>query len=377
MAADPATLIPFEDSQPIIVGRDHEGSVSQDGSRTVIQTLLSDGSFLVTVVETGTNEVLSSVGVDAEPQLLTVAEDGTAYWLDDTTGDLVSLEVGADAVSVTTDNLPATFAPNGDHIELLDGNRIGLVGSHPVDDGRLLSVFVIEPDGATASYDLPNVETQIDDDTGVIVQPGYAWDHDNNRVLVVEATRDVVRELDLDSGEVTEHPWDGLGPATTRDVVLSGDGTRLFIASANQRPDGEDLVRTPQNLIVLDPVDWASGEIVDITVDHLYLSPDGATLLAQGAEVTSSPSETAFSPSPVYLVDMTTAETVVAFEVSDTIESSVQYSTDGAYAYLTTDEAGAETYAILDVTRQELVGTAGFNRFSLIGPAGLVAFHQQ
>lgn len=377
--ADPATLIPFEDAEPIIVGMDHRGTVSQDLSRTVVQTSLSDGSFLVSVLETNSWEVLSSVDVDVEPQLLTVDDAGAAYWLGGPAGgDLLVLEPGADAPRLVTSDLLGGFDPYGDQIETLADGGLGLVGSHTTGDGDVVSVVILSPDGEMTVHDLPALETRTDiNGDEYPVRPDYAWDTTNNRVLVVEATRDVVNELDLESGDIDQHPWDGIGPATQRDVVLSPDGARLFVASAGEETKDDGLARSPQDLVVLDTVDWASGEIVDIAVDHLYPSPDNQTLLAQGAEVTTTATGTEARPSPVYLLDMTTAEVSVGFQVSDSVESPAQYSADGAFAYLATDEDGAETYAILDVTIQELVGTAGFNRFSLIGPAALVAFHQQ
>jgi len=381
VAADPATLIPYEDSEPIIIGRDHTGTVSEDGSKTVVQTLLSNGSYLVTVLETETWEFLASDEQQDEPQLLTVGDKGAAYWL---TGGadpgIHLLGVGADSLYTLPDQLPKDFTAVGDSIELLDDNSLGLFGHYhdPDVSGRLFAALIVSPDGTTVRHDLPAIDTEVEiDGEPFPVLPDYAWDVESGRLLVVEATRDVVHVLDLESGVVTQHPWDGIGPATHRDVVLSPNGSLLFVASANHEVKDNNLVRTPQDLVVLDAVDWASGEVVDIAVDQLYPSSDNLTLLAQGAEVTSTVTETSARPSPVYLLDMTTAEVSLGFQVSDTVESAVQYSADGAFAYLANDQDGAERYAILDVGGEELVGTAGFNRFSLIGPAGLVAFHQQ
>lgn len=379
MAADPATLIPYEDSEPIIVGRDHTGTVSHDGSKTVVQTLLSDGSYLITVLETGTWEVLATDQVDTQPRLLTVGDDGAAFWLGGSTGsDLVALEPERDGIRMVTANLLGGFSPLSERITIVETRTLGLVGSHPVDDGELVSAVILSLDGAMTIHDFPKIETEVEvNGEAIPAHSDYVWDTRNERVLVVEATRDIVSELDLETGEISEHPWDGLGPATQRDVALSPDGKLLFIASANLDQEQDGLVRSPQNLVVLDPVGWSSGEIVDIAVDSLYPSPDGVTMLAQGAEVTTTPTDTTRRPSPVYLLDVATAEVALGFQVSDALESPAQYSADGSHVYLATDENGAETYAILDVAQQELVGSAGFNRFSLIGRAGLVSFHQQ
>ena len=111
------------------------------------------------------------------------------------------------------------------------------------------------PDGVTTNHDLPEVETGG-------AAPAAVWDMANDRVLVVAATEDVVWEVSFD-GSITEHPWDGEGAAVTRQAALSPDGTRLYIASAATKEEDGVTKSTAQDLIVLDPVNWASGQIID------------------------------------------------------------------------------------------------------------------
>ena len=95
-------------------------------------------------------------------------------------------------------------------------------------------------------------------------------------------------------------------------------------------------------------------------------------LLAQGAEVTGS----AIRPSPIYVIDMATAQVGPGFQTNDLTRTDVQFSVDGKLAYLSSVDDSGDRIDILDLDIQDLTGAMAFGRLSLIGRAGLVAFHQ-
>ncbi len=254
---------------------------------------------------------------------------------------------------------------------------------------------------------LPNVDMGIigkgepvgDVETLEIANPVAVWHLENERVLVVEATRDVVTEVNLIDGEITEHPWripetgldrlfawmmpraqaKGLTSGITRDAVLSLDGRHLYVATSvaevEIEEDGEwTRLRTPQDLSVLDTETW-NVSVIDMAVDALFLSSDGIHLLAQGSEVTESSNDFDVSPSPVYVVDTTSQELLIGFQTSDTSSADVAFSSDGAFVYITTWTETEMKIDVLDMGILQLTGAISFRGLSLIGPAGLMAFH--
>ena len=363
--ADPATLIPLENAEPIVVGQSHAGVVSADGSKVAIQSDLSDGRILISTFEVAPFALLSSIEVESEPQMLTITNDGDAYWFSQSAGaELLLLTPDTDDAYFLAERLPDGFTPIADEMALLGGNTLGMFGSYPAEDGtQVATVAIVTPGGVTTTHDLLGVETQK-------ATPAAVWDIANDRVLVVAATEDIVFELSL-SGAIAEHPWDGQGPSVGREAVLSPDGNRLYIASASAESENGAAPGSSQNLIVLDPVTWARGEVVDVVVDRLWPSPDGVTLLARGAEA-AEPT----GPPLVYLIEMTTAQVQVGLQTNGAAIDAVQFSADSSLAYLISQDVAGERVDILELDAQGLTGAMTFGKLSLIGRAGLVAFHQ-
>lgn len=345
--SDPATLIPVEGAEPIIVGSAHEGVVSDDGSQTAVVTTLRSG-YLVSVLDMGSYRIVSTTEVADRPTLLTVDDDGAVYWYAVDEGpQLKLLSPGDDTPYSLAESLPDDFAPLVNQITLLGDDTLGLFGTYTTEDGTsIAAVVIVTAEGVTTTHDLPEVETETE--SGEQVTPAVVWDRDGDRILVVAATEDVVFELSL-NGTLTDHPWDGLGPAVSREAILSPDRTKLFIAS------------TAQQLIVLDSLTWAGGEIIDAPVDALYPSPEGTTLFAVGAAT--------------YEIDMGTGQVRRAYQTGVTADS-IQFSVDGDFAYLVASTEVGDRVDIVEVAQGELVGTMRFEHLSLIGRAALVAFHQ-
>ncbi len=399
---DPATLVPVPGSKSITQGKWFQGTVSPSGKRLALLKLMNNAQEWVEVVDLETNEVVAETRVPQGASGLQISNDGTAFWV--TGGNrmtLFRLAAGANDREKVFDKFPEDFFT--DAFQLLGDERFGFFGitsTDGVNRGEASIVIVDAEDDSMTQIPLPKVdmgiigETEPGDDveTLEIANPVAVWDSEKDRVLIVEATRDVVTEVSLSDGEIVEHPWrtpeaglgrlfawliptaqaKGLTGGVTRDAVLSADGGRLFVATSVREIEDDKQVSSPLDLVVLDTETW-DATAIDAQVDTLYPSPDGVFLLAQGVEVTEGESD--LRASPVYVIDMVTAELLIGFQTSDIGAADVSFSRDGAEAYITTWSESDMKIDILDMGLLQLTGAVEFPEISLIGEAGLMAFH--
>lgn len=410
IAVDPATLIPLEGSDAVLVGDGFEGVASPNGAiAAVVTQTTSPDKTTVSIVEVATGSVMTTVEAVSESVTgLTVDDDGTALWLG-SFQDLVlyRLESGGSRAEALYDDFPTGFASQS--FQVFPDGRIGLVGTSPTEgEWDLTSVVMVSPSASDhVQIKLPSVmsgflDESPDDDSIAILEysrNAAVWDVMNDRLLLVEAARDVVTEVDLSNGEVSEHPFSlpesllsrlwmmvtpkaqAKGPTagTERAAVLTPDGLNLIVASSIEEaevidPSTWETTRIPQVLMVLSVATWdATG--LDIVADSFYPSPDGRHLLAQGTETSSLGEEFSISPSPVYVIDMLEPNAAIAFQTSETSDAAVQFSVTGAFAYLQTFDETETKIDVLDMELRQLTGAVAFREISLIGPAGMMAFH--
>ncbi len=400
MPIDPATLVPVPGAKSITQGDHFQGTVSPNGTWLALLKWLRSDQEWVEIVDLTNNEVVAETRVPQGASSLQITNDGTAFWIaGDNRMTLFRLAAGANNREKVFDRFPEDFF--ADTFQLLGSDRFGFFGIISTDgrnQGEATIVILDTGDDSLTQVALPEVDMGIigeaepvdDVDTLEIANPAAVWDNANDRVLIVEATRDVVTEVNLSDGRIIEHPWrapeagldrflawliptaqaKGLTTGVTRDAALSPDGESLYVATSVREIEEDEEVSRPLNLIVLDTETW-SATAINADVDTLYPSPDGVFLLAQGVEVT----EGSLSASPVYVIDMATTELLIAFPTSDVIATGVSFSRDGDFAYITTWTETEMKIDILDLEILQLTGAISFRELSLIGEAGLIAFH--
>lgn len=381
MPADPATLVPLENADPVVVGQSHDGVVSASGRWAAIRTeQAGEGNTLVSIVDV--ISLLVVADQEAAGDGIQVGDDGKAVWFED--GQLVQFEITSEEISIDAPPAPPYFTNT---LSILPDSRLVYL-SGPAGERGPISVVVIRDEEVTV-HEVASVTSGpvgLDDPSvhhREFLVPDVAWDAANNRAIVISADDDRLVVVDLASGDTVEHEFvAGESPGeenATRDSYLTRDGSTLFIATGLLDVSTEDesweAVESAQQLVAVDLSDWSS-RLVSATADAVYPSPEGSVIATTGAEVTlDDEGGEERSQSPVYLIDTATGEPLVGFEGRSGAIVDVQFSNDGAEMYVISEEPGATNVDIVDVASEQLAGSVGFEGISLIGEAGLVAFH--
>ena len=396
---DPATLIPLSGAQPISAASSFDGLVSANGRWAVLQTWRSStDQQSIEIVDLESNQLVSRLPTDAGISDLSIDDNGNVYllsWMERPRLEL--LRPGVETTEVLIDEFPAGMAPT--EMGVFGPQRFGFFGTTS-DGSAHLFISDLET-GEVTEVPLPNVEVGVIEEVELIddfpafetANPAVVWDTERSRVLIVEATRDIVMAIDADTGQVSEHAWEsptslldrlwaafqpsaqakGLTTGTTRSAVLSQDGTKLYIATSSSELREGGTFRAPQDLVVLDTESWDTTSI-DIVADTLWISPNSGLILAQGSEVTDNPAESGVSASPIYMIDTTDAS-VTTIQTTSSSAAEISFSADGNLVYIATQTPTEMKIEILDLTLMQLTGAIEFRELSLIGPAGLMAFH--
>jgi DNA-binding beta-propeller fold protein YncE len=237
-----------------------------------------------------------------------------------------------------------------------------------VEDEAVTIVSVDLPTGKVTELQLPHVtigvleEVDIGEEWFPLVgaNPAVVWD--GTRALVVHADRDVVTEVDLETGAVTDHPF---GPETsesagllawlvppaqaggmpsaesTRSAVLSPDGGRLYVATrlgqAIVESEDDWYLRTDSvGLKVVDTKTWTLVNRLDAPIGEVDISPDGTRLLASGFTRLDRLSSTDFESHGVFVIDTSSLEVLAHHEGLEEWFSPISFSADGRFGYVST-----------------------------------------
>lgn len=378
---DPATLVPYEDAEPIVVGHSHRGVVSSNGDWAAIVTERAGEDIEVSIVDLDDLEVdFSTTGGPVSG--LVVDDAGTAAWFDEGRLRGFSADIEFDAHS-----LPGPVDPAlAESLSILDDGRVVYLKTGEGGDGvTIVSVDATGPseitvDGVATG---PTAGTDPDLPSRDFIAPAVGWDDQNNRALIVSATSNDVIEVDLSTGESRTHPFQGPNDpgdqGVGRDVFTSATGDVLLIATRTLTVDGGPgnwtAVDTAEDLVSVDTVDWSS-QLNTQSAWALQPSLDDRYVAAMGATITwGSDGEESVLQSPVYLVDGNTGEPLVGFEGRSGGIADTQFSGDAAEMYVISESEDGTNIDIVDVASQGLAGSLAFTRISLIGEAGLISFH--
>jgi hypothetical protein len=378
---DAATLVPFEDANPIVLGPDHEGVVSANGRWAAIRSEQTGGRDpLISIVDL--DSLLVVADEEGSGDGLQVGDDGTAIWFD--RGGLVELQITSEVTMVDTPPVPSYF---NDTLAVFAEGRVAFLNG-PSDEIGTVSIVIVDGT-ATTVHEVGQITSGLTgtDDSSIphreFLVPDVAWDAVNDRAIVISADEDRLAVVDLDSGETSEHEFAASGSpgeeSATRDAYVTDDGSTLFIATRTLDVSGGasdgDATEAAQQLVAVDTSDWSS-RLVSATADSVYASPDGTVLATTGARSTfRGEGAVETTQSPVFLIDTATGEPLVGFEGRSGTIVNVQFSRDGDEIYVVSEGPEGTNIDIVDVASEQLAGSLGFERISLIGEAGLMSFH--
>jgi hypothetical protein len=397
---DPMTLEPLPGFNPIPAGDYFWGSASENGHWLAGYANDEDGGVTeVRLVDVTNWEVVASwqpVG-SGEPY---VTDRGVVYYAQGGPSwpTLKRLRPGAD--DEVASDLPEGFSPSSPIHQ--QGPLIavfGTTGDWGLASEEPMIATVDLSSGVVTAIELPQVtygpieEVDIGESWSPFVgaYPGLVWD--GGRALIVHADRDVVTEVDLVGGEVTDHRFgpeaSALGslfawlasPAqaggmpmadSTRSAQLSPDGRRLYVATRV----GEAVVASEDDwylgtqsigLEVIDTETWARIDRLDAPIGEVHLSPDGTRLIGWGFTQEDRLSSTKFESHGVFVIDTTSLEVLAHHEGPDDWYYPISFSSDGRFGYLTT---WSET-SIIDLASGEMIGNRSAAGFQVWGEAGV------
>lgn len=382
--ADPATLVPYEDANPIVIGAAHGGVASSNGRWAAVATRDEPAAGVISLIDLETMTVTRSTEGSADG--LVVSDAGVAYWFED--GFLTGLSHDEEWIDIQFPGpvLPALattllVSRDGRVMYVLGGEdeaepvRLVLVDGSEIED---IAVPGIVAGPITPTHpDVPSHEA---------ITPSLAWDEANDRALVISATANEVVEVDLATSAMTSHRFEspvspGAGQQSVRrDSFVSASGEILLIATRSLTVTGDaddnwHATDSAADLTVVDTTDWSS-EVLTQSISSLEASPDRTYVAGTGASISSSwDAEGEILQSPIYLIDGVTGVPVVGFEGRSGTIVDTQFSADSAELYVISESEEGTNIDIIDVATTELAGSLGFARISLVGEAGLIAFH--
>ncbi len=348
---------------------------------------------------------------------LSFSHDGAAlYWMQPTRRDpahgiprdyLLYRYDRASRELVALVELPPTFIPQ--ELRLLSSrqhlaiygqptNAMNLAESEPqvliVDlvAGRL--VTTVELSGLRAGQSaLPNSEKQ--GPAFQLDRPGLAWDIARDRLYIAHADAERVTVVDLAAGKVLREAtiaqrsgwleqlshWliptaaAKMVPGTSRQAVLSPDGTRLYTlgtrSTISMSADGGWTQRDISlGLQIIATADMRELSRVELPVSAIALAPDGRTLVLSGMPEAQIAGETATQQAHgLYLLDVAHPDAPVQLQAQSSFTLH-GFSADSRYAYVShiqpqqgTAESWRVMIQVLDLQTQRFVGERSVEHF--------------
>ena len=385
---DPRTLEPTPGFEPIPMGDWFWGHRPSASHRYFAATVSHDnGLNEIRLVDVEEWEQVESWAEYADSEIH-ATDDATLYFL---RGEQVRRLSPGESNSQIVADLPSGFSIWAGPEASIDG-RFNFVGTRSIDSDGAQEAFVSIVDPATGQVtqiDLPEVLVGAVDPVSqgpwagyLYNSPSFSWDRDANRLLAVHANEDVVSEVDVSSGVVTEHTFSGFGAdpstGTRRWSALSPDGRVLYVSNANvtliEDDDDWSVTTSPAGVIAIDTATWESIARTDAPISDIYLSPAGDRLVASGYETEEGAAVSRANSSGLFLLDASDLTTLAHHEPEISDQGyAITFNQDAGVAYVFT-WIGIQRVDAIDLASGDVLATAENREFlDMIGPLGVLA----
>ncbi len=318
---------------------------------------------------------------------LAVTDSGAMVWLSSALSGWRLHRFGAGAeepelVSVVDAGLVPLVDP--DDMGVVTDDYVAVVAREDNDPfgGELRVVIVDLSDGGVTKVPLPgvwsgHVEDADGDEVWRAESPGWAFDRDQELLYVVSATANEVVVVDLAAGELVRRgsfdepdsllqrvlewwipPADAkLGEGVRRNVALSPDGSRLYVATARAEYGGGRWQDVPLGVELIDTGTFQLTVRSELPINDVALSSHGDVLAGVGFHDRFADGDDETIGSGLYLLDVATLG--VRHHIEDGVSFALdEFSSDGSTIYVLSYHPVADvlTHEAVDVDTGEIVG---------------------
>jgi DNA-binding beta-propeller fold protein YncE len=407
--AEPDTLAPIPGTTPLTAGDWLSGTMSPNREWLVLNVWIDTepDTDVIRVVEVASGRVVTDVTGSLRHDLR-VGDDGAVFSLSESTASglrLERLDPGGAMFQTVFDGFPDQFSPWSP--TMLFGREqvgwLGTIGSGATQSPAAIVVGDLSS-GSSNVYPLPDVALGFvgEHDLGdwvapEIVEPAVVWDFAANRVLVVHADESAVTVVELGTGEVREHRWsptsswagsllawlappaDAKGPSfgASRHAVLSPDRDLVYVASSRAEivsdEDGQWAIEsTPQGVVAISTETWEVVDRWDIPASQVFLSPNGAYLVATGLRRTDTLATSEYQPEGAFIVRTDTGGLIGRIDTPGDWYPDIQFSPDSTYLYATAVRGGR--IDVIDLKSGQVIQSVrGPEQLAVFGEAALIS----
>jgi len=391
---DPVSLEPMTAFEPIPMGDALWGSFASPDGKYLVATVDAHGSG---VPEMRLVDLQSWTPVASWPEsgdfMFHINQQGSVFYV--TYGATAEFRFAATDSTESTliASLPANYGVWGaesvtDALFLLYGTKPAEPGSDGQEQVFVATVQLDEAGPVLAEIPVPGVMVgQVDPVSQgpwagyLYTSPSFTWDPVGARLLVVHGDEDVISEVDIETGNVIEHPVAGtvdLQSGTRRMSALNPDGRLLYVATRSVEliEDDDDwmVITRPAGVKTIDTTTWQMVARTDEPISDIWVSPSGA-LLGSGYTTEESESVSVSESTGLYLLDGSSLSVRVQYppETPEQWWGPVTFTDSGSIAYASTWVRTPSVNAI-EMTTGEFLSTAeGTETLEMIGPVGVLA----
>jgi hypothetical protein len=390
LKVDPLTLEPLPGHDPIPMGDWMWGQPSPNGS--YFAAFAGDeyaGSSEIRLIDVA-NWRLEQAWRGFPESELHVTDDGTIYVV--SFGQIHRLQPGING-SEEVARLPASFQPW--FIGRIIGEDLVTVGTRGVSDqAEQLSIVSIGITTETVTeIALPDVHIgPAESSSGeplaeyLYIYPSVVWDEAGRRALVAHGDENVISEVDLESGIVSEHTFESTGaangtptPFMQRSAAISPDGRRVYlsgraIVDAATDDETRKITTAPLGVISIDTTTWqVVAEIAD-PVAEVHPSPDGSRIIGWGYSTEEGETIHSTESTGLYVLDSATLDIVAQYPPESQIEwyGPVTFNEEAGTGYVTVWRARARVLVIDLDSGQTLASVEGGDTLNMFGSIGVL-----
>jgi hypothetical protein len=399
---DPVTLQPLDGAAPLTMGdwSDWYWADTSDNGRWLAMTVGNENSGLseLRLVDLQAWEVVEAWST-SYGGALHVDDEGTVRTVGGSP-ELLSYSPSPGGARAAID-LPSGFstwfpiAVQQDRVFMLGAVTTGMTSEASIvvvdlSSGEMRDIALPEvPIGLVDQ--IPVRPSQVAD---VDVTPSVVWDWP--RALLVHAGEDVVSEVDLETGAVSQHRF---GPGELevgelgeldesvigvaylghqRTAVLAPDGRTLFVGTQSaELTTGEtswQATSFPTGLTTIDTANWEVIDHVEAPISNITISPDGSRLLGTGYINTQAGNSYSYESSNYYVIDPTNREVLTEYRLENPMTNSFSPASfgPGGIAYITSWGDPMTTIQVIDLDDGAVLNTLTGQELWMLGPVGVL-----